>query len=232
MNEHILKFHEKSKISCDICSKAFGLTELYNKHLKVVHKNHCNKNENSLLLIFKCDICNKEFKSKQNLGRHMKSHIKLSCSVCDQLFSGRRELKNHLDTHGYVCVTCLQVFMSQAACDVHRVKEHSNKHLQCHQCSDFFADNISLLRHQRRMHPHDVDKTNIENDVKILLVCDKCFKSFSSNSGLAKHKLTCESFVEGFKCGVCSKLFQTKYDLVSCFSVWHRITDNFLRILK
>ena len=217
MNEHILKFHDKSRISCDICSKAFGLTELYNKHLKVVHKNG-----NSLSLTFKCDICNKEFKSKQNLGRHMKSHNKLSCSVCDQLFSGRRELKNHLDTHGYVCVTCLQVFMSEAACDEHMKQEHPNKPLQCHQCSDFFANNISLLRHQKSMHPHDVVETNIENDVKILLVCDKCQKSFSSNSGLAKHKLTCESFVEGFKCGVCSKLFQTKYDLVSSYSLWLR----------
>jgi len=203
LNEHILKFHEKSKISCDICSKEFGLTERYNKHLKVVHKQQCNKNESSLSL-------------KHNLGRRLNSLTKLSCSVCDQLFSDRRELKNHLETHGYVCATCSQVFISYAACDEHITQKHSNKPVQCHQCSDSFDNNINLLKHQENIHPDHVNKTLVENDVKSLLACDKCQKGFRSNSGLAKHMLTCEkseSFDKGFKCDVCSKSFQTKYDL-------------------
>ena len=231
LNSHILKFHKQNEIRCQFCSKQFALPDLYSKHLRLAHNqpkpSNCEdtfiQSEKSAL--YPCETCNKQFKCKFLLSKHELIHKKHACSLCDQLFKGRRHLKRHLETHGFVCVTCCQVFTDQSACNLHRLQQHSQKPLKCDKCVSSFASRISLLKHQKVFHGETEVEAYVndpEHEVKIMLVCDKCQKVFDRKSGLEKHQLTCgirnyDAFDDekGFQCNVCEKRFQNKYDMVS-----------------
>ena len=44
-----------------------------------------------------CQVCNKVFKSKNNLRRHIKTHVNdaLFCTLCSRFFKSEDQLKKH-----------------------------------------------------------------------------------------------------------------------------------------
>lgn len=235
LNSHILKFHQQNQIQCQFCSKVFALPDLYRKHLRLTHNKQkqssiCDENniDSVQSRLYDCKSCKKQFKSKSLLAKHELSHKKLTCSFCDQIFKGRRQLKSHLETHGFVCVTCCEVFTDQSSCNLHRLQEHCQKPLKCDKCVSSFTSRISLFKHQKDFHAEDEAELDAPaayvndptHEVKIMLVCDKCNKVFDRKSGLVKHQLTCDrrnvngnENEKGFQCNVCQKMFQNKYDM-------------------
>ena len=77
------------------------------------------------------------------------------------------------------CQTCgitIGLFSSKAEVQIHMIKIHGDKSLQCFECGKFFDKIIALKIHLRGTH------------VDLKLQCDACEKKFKTKSGFRKHK--------------------------------------------
>ncbi len=94
LKDHLLFKHEAiARFECTIngCGKKFKYVSAKKKHQNVVHRN---------IRPWKCSKCEKEFCTKENLKRHMGSHLEVrrwKCGEegCQEEFTKKKELKDH-----------------------------------------------------------------------------------------------------------------------------------------
>ncbi|XP_078265768.1 PR domain zinc finger protein 15 isoform X2 [Rhinoraja longicauda] len=134
------------------------------------------------LRVYQCHICNKYFNNSSNLKRHIRSHgAKLyKCDECAKEFSRKESLKQHVSyKHSRNEVDDCYMF-------------------QCSTCLKAFRIRTALEFHNCRTGKRD-DKT---------FQCDMCFRFFSTNSNLSKHKK--KHGDKKFSCDTCGKMFYRK----------------------
>lgn len=85
---------EGNKFMCRICSKAFQLQRLLNRHMK------CHSDVKRYL----CTFCGKGFNDTFDLKRHTRTHTGVrpyKCNLCEKSFTQRCSLESHcLKVHG------------------------------------------------------------------------------------------------------------------------------------
>lgn len=83
-----------NKFACHICSKAFTLQRLLNRHMK------CHSDIKRYL----CTFCGKGFNDTFDLKRHTRTHTGVrpyKCNLCEKSFTQRCSLESHcLKVHG------------------------------------------------------------------------------------------------------------------------------------
>lgn len=85
---------DPNKFACHICSKAFTLQRLLNRHMK------CHSDIKRYL----CTFCGKGFNDTFDLKRHTRTHTGVrpyKCNLCEKSFTQRCSLESHcLKVHG------------------------------------------------------------------------------------------------------------------------------------
>lgn len=85
---------DPNKFACHICSKAFTLQRLLNRHMK------CHSDVKRYL----CTFCGKGFNDTFDLKRHTRTHTGVrpyKCNLCEKSFTQRCSLESHcLKVHG------------------------------------------------------------------------------------------------------------------------------------
>lgn len=77
-----------NKFACQICSKAFNLQRLLNRHMK------CHSDVKRYL----CTFCGKGFNDTFDLKRHTRTHTGVrpyKCNLCEKSFTQRCSLESH-----------------------------------------------------------------------------------------------------------------------------------------
>ncbi|XP_072901122.1 PR domain zinc finger protein 15 isoform X2 [Hemitrygon akajei] len=134
------------------------------------------------LRVYQCYLCDKFFNNSSNLKRHIRSHgDKLyKCDECEKEFSRKESLKQHVSYK-------------------HSRNEVDDSYMfQCPTCLKAFRIRTALEFHNCRTGKRD-DKT---------FQCDMCFRFFSTNSNLSKHKK--KHGDKKFSCDTCGKMFYRK----------------------
>uniref|UniRef100_A0A8I5NKD1 PR domain zinc finger protein 15 n=1 Tax=Papio anubis TaxID=9555 RepID=A0A8I5NKD1_PAPAN len=149
--------------------------------------------------VYQCNICSKIFQNSSNLSRHVRSHgDKLfKCEECAKLFSRKESLKQHVSykhsrnevdgEYRYRCGTCEKTFRIESA-------------LEFHNCR------TGLIAHPGEGGPGGSRLRDLPDDKTFQ--CEMCFRFFSTNSNLSKHKK--KHGDKKFACEVCSKMFYRK----------------------
>ncbi|XP_069331036.1 PR domain zinc finger protein 15 [Eulemur rufifrons] len=150
--------------------------------------------------VYQCSICSKVFQNSSNLSRHVRSHgDKLfKCEECAKLFSRKESLKQHVSykhsrnevdsEYRHRCGTCEKTFRIESALEFHNCRTGLR--------ADAGRGGPGGGRAARQMPD---DKT---------FQCEMCFRFFSTNSNLSKHKK--KHGDKKFACEVCSKMFYRK----------------------
>ncbi|XP_013213271.3 PR domain zinc finger protein 15 isoform X1 [Ictidomys tridecemlineatus] len=149
--------------------------------------------------VHQCGICSKVFQNSSNLSRHVRSHgDKLfKCEECAKLFSRKESLKQHVSykhsrnevdgEYRYRCGTCGKTFRMESALEFHNCR------------TGLIANPGEGGTRGNRLRDLPDDKT---------FQCEMCFRFFSTNSNLSKHKK--KHGDKKFACEVCSKMFYRK----------------------
>ncbi|XP_032132702.1 PR domain zinc finger protein 15 isoform X1 [Sapajus apella] len=149
--------------------------------------------------VYQCNICSKIFQNSSNLSRHVRSHgDKLfKCEECAKLFSRKESLKQHVSykhsrnevdgEYRYRCGTCEKTFRIESA-------------LEFHNCR------TGLIARPGEGGPGGSRLRDLPDDKTFQ--CEMCFRFFSTNSNLSKHKK--KHGDKKFACEVCSKMFYRK----------------------
>ncbi|XP_074245334.1 PR domain zinc finger protein 15 isoform X3 [Saimiri boliviensis] len=149
--------------------------------------------------VYQCSICSKIFQNSSNLSRHVRSHgDKLfKCEECAKLFSRKESLKQHVSykhsrnevdgEYRYRCGTCEKTFRIESA-------------LEFHNCR------TGLIARPGEGGPGGSRLRDLPDDKTFQ--CEMCFRFFSTNSNLSKHKK--KHGDKKFACEVCSKMFYRK----------------------
>ncbi|XP_053513857.1 PR domain zinc finger protein 15 isoform X1 [Artibeus jamaicensis] len=149
--------------------------------------------------VYQCSTCSKVFQNSSNLSRHVRSHgDKLfKCEECAKLFSRKESLKQHVSykhsrnevdsEYRYRCGTCEKTFRIESALEFHNCRTGPLAHPGEGGTSG------------SRLRDLPDDKT---------FQCEMCFRFFSTNSNLSKHKK--KHGDKKFACEVCNKMFYRK----------------------
>ncbi|XP_047420360.1 PR domain zinc finger protein 15 isoform X1 [Sciurus carolinensis] len=149
--------------------------------------------------VHQCGICSKVFQNSSNLSRHVRSHgDKLfKCEECAKLFSRKESLKQHVSykhsrnevdgEYRYRCGTCGKTFRMESALEFHNCR------------TGLIANPGEGGTGGNRLRDLPDDKT---------FQCEMCFRFFSTNSNLSKHKK--KHGDKKFACEVCNKMFYRK----------------------
>ncbi|XP_036207288.1 PR domain zinc finger protein 15 isoform X2 [Myotis myotis] len=149
--------------------------------------------------VYQCGTCSKVFQNSSNLSRHVRSHgDKLfKCEECAKLFSRKESLKQHVSykhsrnevdsEYRYRCGTCEKTFRIESA-------------LEFHNCR------TGTLAHPGEGGTSGSRLSDLPDDKTFQ--CEMCFRFFSTNSNLSKHKK--KHGDKKFACEVCSKMFYRK----------------------
>uniref|UniRef100_G1QKN8 PR domain zinc finger protein 15 n=1 Tax=Nomascus leucogenys TaxID=61853 RepID=G1QKN8_NOMLE len=150
--------------------------------------------------VYQCNICSKIFQNSSNLSRHVRSHGEslFKCEECAKLFSRKESLKQHVSykhsknewvdgEYRYRCGTCEKTFRIESA-------------LEFHNCR------TGLIAHPGEGGPGGSRLRDLPDDKTFQ--CEMCFRFFSTNSNLSKHKK--KHGDKKFACEVCSKMFYRK----------------------
>lgn len=191
--EHMKKFHMaelgNSLSKCKICGSLFILKWSLEAHMKTKHSDGKIHN-------FVCDFDGKIFKNKQDLYRHMKTHMPtVKCEICNAELKPRsinQHLKEvHVVKREFQCDICQKYFKSHSALKMH--KKNHNKRFKCELCNKKFSLPSLLNQHQKEVH---------ENPNSFS--CQVCDKKFNYKTNLLSHMKTHEKDrAKPFKCPRC-----------------------------
>ncbi|KAB0403510.1 hypothetical protein E2I00_002452, partial [Balaenoptera physalus] len=150
--------------------------------------------------IYQCSICSKIFQNSSNLSRHVRSHgDKLfKCEECTKLFSRKESLKQHVSykhSRNEVGEGPLLCLVTEESRPLTLTKESRER--------ERAPERPSRLRDL----PVAVCFPASSTDDKTFQ-CEMCFRFFSTNSNLSKHKK--KHGDKKFACEVCSKMFYRK----------------------
>lgn len=155
---------------CNVCSRVFMFRSHFTSHMKehsddgytsqepisCTRENssgdeinlpieNTTKKKTEILLqpkLHQCTICQRSFAVKQDLRRHIDSHLgikRFPCHICPREYSRGHNLKKHMETHKNepdgtcYCKFCYEKFIDEAMYEQHLLKHHSEQeHLTSH----------------------------------------------------------------------------------------------------
>jgi len=125
---------EGNKFICGVCSKAFTLQRLLNRHMK------CHSDVKRYL----CTFCGKGFNDTFDLKRHTRTHTGVrpyKCNLCEKSFTQRCSLESH----------CLKVHGVQHQ---YAYKERRTKMYVCEECGHTTNEPEVHYLHLKEKHPY------------------------------------------------------------------------------
>jgi len=152
---------DPSKFRCRICSKAFTLQRLLNRHMK------CHSDVKRYL----CTFCGKGFNDTFDLKRHTRTHTGVrpyKCNLCEKSFTQRCSLESH----------CLKV---HGVAHQYDYKQRRSKMYVCEDCGHTTPEPEVHYLHLKENHPYSPAllkfydkrhfKFNNSNFASVLLQC-------------------------------------------------------------
>jgi ovo-like protein len=125
---------DSNKFACHICSKAFTLQRLLNRHMK------CHSDVKRYL----CTFCGKGFNDTFDLKRHTRTHTGVrpyKCNLCEKSFTQRCSLESH----------CLKV---HGVTHNYAYKERRTKMYVCEECGHTTSEPEVHYLHLKHNHPY------------------------------------------------------------------------------
>ena len=223
MTRHVQSHLNLREFQCTECDKAFNTKPDLKEHQKIhaserIADSQDGEDEEGNTDPFKkhkCEYCGKGFRKKNNMTRHVKSHLNLrefQCTECGKAFNAKPDLKSHQKIHDskrtHDCRFCGKLFSRKSNMDRH-VKSHLNlREFQCTECSKAFNSKPDLVAHQK------LHTAKREGDIDWLMghICRYCGKTFIKKCNLTRH-LKSHLNLREFQCAECGKAFNTKPDL-------------------
>lgn len=212
---------------CSQCERSFPLKQLLDMHM---HRHLRERN-------FDCDQCEKSFFSKYDLGKHMMTHTgekPFKCVACGKAFSRstllHRHEKSHTDVSKFLCVFCEKPFISEEEMKKHAERHKKHRPFACSYCDKSFAFKQGLERHETihsRQQPYPCQYCNLSFSTPSKLArhltahagkrpypCKLCKKSYHLSHHLTRHMRSHKAGQSSYKCVECSKVFNTRDDLI------------------
>ena len=148
------------------------------------------------------------FNLKEHIMRRHTNEKPFKCEECPLRFVQNSELTRHKRNRHtkellYKCEVCEERFKSLVLKNMHEDREHDIE-VHCKLCNAVFYKKIDLRHHKRTVH-------GSEQMIKNAFSCDTCFRVFSSNEQLTRHKVQHKSHV----CVICHLKLATSLDLRS-----------------
>ena len=186
LDQHILAMHGTKTFPCEECAWVSRSKVLLNRHRRDCHKEKP----------YKCDICDFRASTQSNLKRHghYRSNFKHQCDKCGKKFLYINLLKRHT-----IASSC-----SRFSCTDCPYKTDDREQFENHRKSKDCED------HKNNKKKYYYMKSLVEK------VCDLCYKTFSCQSSLARHKKNkkCpEKPVDRKVCDLCHKIFSNQPSL-------------------
>ncbi|XP_065363150.1 transcription factor grauzone-like [Calliphora vicina] len=202
--EHI-RLHINPEIhKCDICGKLSTSKFNLKLHKRTIHE--------VTQLTFECTVCQKIFKQKQNLERHLLTHVTgnkdFKCNECEKAYVLEVQLKAHIKlvhNDNRVCDQCGKTLHGIGALKKH-LKEHEGiekPKFPCDECGTELASSTNLKRHKAAYH----------NDGSTVYICSICGKVSGSERGLMNHRKFVHEIERKHKCPHCDKGFKRPKNL-------------------
>ena len=139
---------------------------------------------------FKCTVCRKSFKQPAGLYNHKKIHEKASikCAACDKTFVSMTHYSKHQITHTnenkFSCEECDKLFKRKADMKKHNTYSHTVKSTVFEEQTSYICGEChAVFKTNSRLKEHQIIHSNEKH-----FVCEKCDKSYNSQSNLIKHK--------------------------------------------
>lgn len=196
---------DNSNTHCEICDKTYSDNASLQRHLASVHS----------LETATCHICMKEFKSAINLQSHMRiTHAPpeaiQTCDICKKTFKCALHLRMHVNavhTEGeFNCDECNKIFTSLKYLSKHKKTHLQTREHPCDLCGKMFKTSFAASKHKRNVHggvkcsfchikqaklDEHLLKCPKRNSVVKDSICIKCERTFTSNTELHEHLVSC-----------------------------------------
>lgn len=207
---------------CHVCKKYFKNQTNVDRHMKYIHATINEGGPDKLT----CIDCRKVFKNKFGLMRHVEcSHFgKISkenqetpCDVCGKMFANLANKRRHIriiheGVKAFRCQVCGKCFGQATELADHMDRSHNgNCVYTCDECQKTFNAKSCLKVHYARFHSTNPNKYQKKRD-KIIRICEICGRSMEYGA-LYAH-MRSHLGIKSFECGVCSKKFVHKSNLV------------------
>ena len=145
----------------------------------------------------KCDICPKVLKQKQDLRLHrMAEHelkqVKKKCLDCGMYIS-RKNIARHIQS-------------------MHKTSILPSKSFECYLCGKVLSSKPSVTHHIKFIH---------KEDLLVRVKCEKCDKTFASESILKRHLKTHGSEREKVGCQICGNTFVDEVIMKQHIRLYH-----------
>ena len=184
---------------CHNCSKVFSRKELLQKHFRSCLGNNPNISDKHNTSGSKKNTPEekKDIPESRNNTSERKNDVNLTCDHCDKSFQKKQNLKRHIRTHiktsteSFSCEICDKRFFRKDNMMAHN-KSHQEKSHQCSYCKKYFSKKFTLERHIEANHKVSFPNGGTffsQEQVKAPcnIKCTYCVKKFSSKQNLKLH---------------------------------------------
>ena len=143
LKSHILIRSWVKPYQCSKCNKTFAQNYNLTIHMRI----HIGERP------YKCNQYNKHFITNSKLTWHIHTHKQCdkihNCRQCYQLFSNKNDLERHMISHvlenTYSCRQCDQTCLRKKDLEVHMITHRGEKTHSCTLC-EFFPPKIVILK--------------------------------------------------------------------------------------
>ena len=178
-----------------------------------------------------CKKCDKIINNTEEMGSHMRSHMKKSetvkCHYCIFASKDGNQLINHIsDIHfnSHICITCGNKFSSKEQLNSHVATQHTPKPPpkdKCSVCGNEYTNVEQLIEHIIRDHHHLGKNTN-ENKI-----CLTCGNKFETKDEFIGHVVTEHAMKpKNHKCSTCDQEFNDTDNLNLHIIRQHSLIEN------
>lgn len=200
LKRHVMEVHEKlGRKECEFCGRIFSDSSGYKRHMAkhsedgMIPCQTCGKLVNKYLLAsharthepkeYVCDLCNKHFGTKRCVERHI-------------MYVHAKEPKRHHKSSPSTCSICGKSYSDPANFRRHLETHSDSAKIPCPTCNQLFTRS-QLYTHQRIHGPKN-------------FFCERCGKSFVTNSALQKHIQDVHQRLGQSVCSICNKVLANK----------------------
>lgn len=220
---HIMMHLGMTLYRCPRCPLEFR--SLYNMQL---HAERYHKPDKDDPDIFVCSFCAEPFLLKENLQRHVATHLPNECSFkcifCHKTYPSHIALmkheKKHLVKGRYQCTLCSMSYSCRL-----RLYDHIKSHIKlkefiCQYCGKDFLSQTSMTRHlevhhggyrivcpicKKRLKGHLTEHMRT-HEKKRPHICPECGQQFTQSTQLTVHRRA-HTGARPYPCRICNRLF-------------------------